>query len=81
MNEQSLLITNFPGDINVNKQFILDMCYKLEPDAIVNRIEVYDAKVSGQTSAEYKGKINRTAYAIIDFEFNDQLLSVRRGLR
>ena len=81
MNEQSLLITNLPGDINVNKQFILDMCYKLEPDAIVNRIEVYDAKVSGQTSAEYKGKINRTAYAIIDFEFNDQLLSVRRGLR
>ena len=36
MNEQSLLITNFPGDINVNKQFILDMCYKLEPDAMVS---------------------------------------------
>lgn len=57
------------------------MVYQQEPDAIINRVDVYEAEVAGHTTSEYKGKINRTAYAIVDFEFDDQLRSVRRGLR
>lgn len=76
MTEKSLMITNFPKGVTVSKQYIKDLCLKFDPTAIVNTVKIYDAQLGNNLKIR-----NQTAYAIVDFEMQKWVNSVRRGLR
>lgn len=43
LTNSSLLVTNFPKDIDVTKKFIHDLCLKHEKAAIINKIDLVSA--------------------------------------
>ena len=76
LNENSLMITNFPKGVTVNQKYIKELCLKQDPQAIINRIHFKDALLGYNL-----GVRNTVAYAIVEFEMPKWVATVRRGLR
>ena len=76
MNEKSIMITNFPKGVNVTKKYIRDLCLKFDPSAIINSVFIKDAQVGDNFQSR-----NNVAYAIVDFEMQKWVATVRRGMR
>ena len=76
MNEKSLMITNFPKGVNVTKRYIRDLCLKFDQNAIVNKVFIKEAK----TGDNFENR-NPMAYAIVEFEMQKWVATVRRGMR
>lgn len=74
-------MTNFPGSKKVDKAFVLDLVRKIAPNAVLNRLELYEAERASAPSFELRGRTSEVAYAIVDFEFDQHLKAVRRALR
>jgi hypothetical protein len=75
MTENSLLLTNFPKDLNVNEAFVMELC--LNNGAGKSRIREI------RISETFKANLNdndRAAYAIVDFESAQEVQSVKQSL-
>ena len=82
MNERSLLITNFPKDMNVTEAYIKDLCLKHGGENVmIKQIHLQEA-MSGGSREELGGQCReRTAYAVVEFELERWVPMVRRALR
>jgi hypothetical protein len=40
MQDTSLLITNFPSDVNISKEYIKSLCLLKDPTAIIDKIDL-----------------------------------------
>ena len=77
MNEKSLLITNFPKDMNITEAYIKDLCHKHGGEnAMIKQIHLQEAMSGGSRECR-----ERTAYAVVEFELERWVPMVRRALR
>jgi hypothetical protein len=77
MNEKSLLITNFPKDMNITEAYIKDLCHKHGGEnAMIKQIHLQEAMSGGSKECR-----ERTAYAVVEFELERWVPMVRRALR
>jgi len=77
MNEKSLLITNFPKDMNITEAYIKDLCLKHGGEnAMIKQIHLQEAMSGGSRECR-----ERTSYAVVEFELERWVPMVRRALR
>ena len=76
LNDNSLLITNFPKEIQVTEKWVHDLVLKQDKTAYVNDIQIIES-LGSKNSAN----TNNTAYVIVEFEDEASVATVKRGLR
>ena len=77
MNEISLMFTNFPENHNINQEYLKNLCAQVDKNAVIKKI-VIQGSMRGDSETS---SMPRTAYAIVEFELNRWVATVRRGLR
>ena len=76
MNENCMLLTNFPKDIKVTQAYIKDLCLQHgDKTAVIDKIVLHDALLGDRIDRR-----NKVAYAIVEFALPNHLTTVRRGL-
>ena len=77
MNENSILLTNFPSSEIVNQEYIKKLVGEMDSKAVIKRIVLQE----GMKGNNAQAATARTAYAIVEFELNRFVATVRRGMR
>ena len=75
LKENSLLITNFPRDVEITKSFVQELCLRQDQSAKLSDIHMYDA-ITGQNKIDR----NQVGYVVVEFTDKKWVQSVRRGL-
>jgi hypothetical protein len=73
MTEKSVMLTNFPASLNVTDYYLMELC----GNEAISNIHIQPAKVG--TGSRSSG--SRTAFAIIEFQNESSIQTVRRSLR
>jgi hypothetical protein len=72
MNENCILLTNFPKDLQISQKYIEELCLKQDKTCIINKISLKE-----QLYPDSSYMRNKIAYVIVEFDHPKWIAPVR----